>query len=52
MLKTWEFGKIRIVRVEEITSFDNYIRDDILEEWSYYQLADGEIVATHNWIED
>jgi len=51
MLKTWEFGYIRIVKESEITRFDTYIRDDILEEWSYYQLSNGtgEIVAVHNW---
>jgi len=51
MLKTWEFGEIRIVKEKDITRFDTYIRDDVLGEWSYYQLADnyGEIVAVHNW---
>lgn len=51
MLKTWEFGYIRIVKESEITRFDTYIRDDVLEEWSYYQLSNGtgEIVAVHNW---
>ena len=50
-LNTWEFGNIRIVDFKEITIFDKYIRDDVLGEWSYYQLADnyGEIVAVHNW---
>ena len=50
-LNTWEFGNIRIVDAKEITIFDRYIRDDVLSEWSYYQLADnyGEIVAVHNW---
>lgn len=50
-LNTWEFGSIRIVDFKEITIFDRYIRDDVLREWSYYQLADnyGEIVAVHNW---
>lgn len=50
-LNTWEFGNIRIVDAKEITIFDRYIRDDVLGEWSYYQLADnyGEIVAVHNW---
>ena len=50
-LQTWEFGWIRIVDSKEITIFDRYIRDDVLGEWSYYQLADNydEIVAVHNW---
>lgn len=50
-LNTWEFGNIRIVNYWEITIFDRWIRDDILGEWSYYQLARnyGEIVAVHNW---
>ena len=49
-LNTWEFGSIRIVDFKEITIFDRYIRDDVLGEWSYYQLAEnyGEIVAVHN----
>lgn len=50
MLKTWEFGYIRIVAGEDIVSVcDTFIREDVLGEWSYYQLADGEIVAVHNW---
>lgn len=50
-VNTWEFGNIRIVNYWEITIFDRWIRDDILGEWSYYQLARnyGEIVAVHNW---
>lgn len=52
MLKTWEFGYIRVVKPEEITIFDTYIRDDILGQWSYYQLCTGEIVAVDNWGED
>lgn len=47
MLRTWEFGMIRIVK--KITIYDTYIRDDILGEYSYYQLAEnGEIVAVAN----
>lgn len=52
MLKTWEFGWIKIVGREEIDEkFDNYIRDDILGEWSYYYrpTCNGDIVAVHNW---
>ena len=49
MLKTWEFGTIEIVDFKTITIFDTYIRDDILGEWSYYQVAEGYIVAVHNW---
>lgn len=51
MLKTWEFGIIRIVKREEITIFDTYLRDDDLGQWSYYQLTDGKgsIVAVYNW---
>lgn len=49
MLNTWEFGQIRIVGYGEITILDTYIRDDVLGEWSYYQTAEGEIVAVHNW---
>lgn len=48
-VRTWEFGEIRIVEDKEITSCDSYIRDDILCEYSYYQLASGEIVAVDNW---
>lgn len=48
MLRTWEFGTIRIVK--SVTIFDAYIRDDVLGQYSYYQLAeDGEIVAVDNW---
>ena len=50
MLKTWQFGYIKIVKANEVNRFDIYIRDDILGEWSYYQLSNGtgEIVAVHN----
>lgn len=48
-VKTWEFGEIRIIKDNEITICDSYIRDDILCEYSYYQLASGEIVAVDNW---
>lgn len=48
-VKTWEFGTIRIIEDKEITIYDSYIRDDILCEYSYYQLASGEIVAVDNW---
>ena len=48
-VRTWEFGEIRIVEDKEITICDSYIRDDILCEYSYYQLASGEIVAVDNW---
>ena len=51
-IKTWQFGIIRIVKNEEITRFDSYIRDDSIGEWSYFQLASGEIVAINNWAED
>jgi len=48
MLRTWEFWTIRIVK--NVTIFDTYIRDDVLGQYSYYQLAeDGEIVAVDNW---
>jgi len=52
MLETWDFGYIRIIPAERLTRFDRYIRDDVLGEWSYYQLTSGEIVATHNWEEE
>ena len=44
-LKTWEFGKIRIVKT--VSMFDTYIRNDMMDDWEYYQLANGtgEIVA-------
>ena len=48
-VRTWEFGEIRIVKDKEITICDSYIRDDILCEYSYYQLASGEIVDVDNW---
>lgn len=48
MIRTWEFGTIRIVDSKEITLFDRYIREDILGEFSYYQMTNGEIVAVEN----
>lgn len=50
-LRTWEFGTIKIVNANEITDCDTYIRDDVLGEYSYYQLAEGYIVAVDNWAE-
>lgn len=52
MIKTWQFGIIRIVKNKEITPFDTYIRDDSIGEWSYFQLTSGEIVAVNNWAEN
>lgn len=52
MLSTWEFGLIRIVKRSTITRYDTYIRSDIMGDFSYYQLADGEIVAIDNITED
>jgi len=48
MLKTWEFGTIKIVSEKSITEFDTYIRDDVLGEYSYYYLAEGHVVAVYN----
>ena len=46
MLNTWEYGWIRIVSMSKINRlFDTYIRNDIMDEWEYWQLANGEIVA-------
>lgn len=52
MLSTWEFGLIRIVKRSTITRYDTYIRSDIMGDFSYYQLANGEIVAIDNITED
>lgn len=47
-LETWEWGEVRIVDEDEIYYAD-YIRDDVLGEWSYYITLDDEVVAVHNW---
>lgn len=52
MVNTWEFGLIRIVKRNTITIYDTYIRDDVFGDFSYYQLANGEIVAIDNITED
>ena len=52
MLNTWEYGLIRIVKKSTITKYDSYIRDDILGNFSYYQLTSGEIVAIDNFMEE
>lgn len=44
-LNTVEFGMIRIVNKEPSMMFDTYIRNDTVDEWEYWQLASGEIVA-------
>lgn len=48
MLRTWEWGEIRIVPEESITRFDTFLRQDDAYEWNYYQLASGEVVAVEN----
>lgn len=52
MVSTWEYGLIRIVKRSTITRYDSYIRDDIFGDFSYYQLASGEIVAIDNLMEE
>ena len=50
MLKTLEFGLIRIVPASSIKSepFDTFIGQDLICEWNFYQLESGEIVAVEN----
>ena len=48
MLRTWEWGDIRIVSAESVTRFDTFLRQDDACEWNYYQRASGEIVAVEN----
>lgn len=48
MLRTWEWGDIRIVAEESITRFDTFLRQDSACEWDFYQLASGEVVAVEN----
>ena len=46
MLKTWEFGEIRILKANKINRlFDTFIRADSVYEWEFWQLTSGEIVA-------
>lgn len=44
MLRTVEFGLIRIVKKVDI-HFDTLIGFDLIGEWEFWQLPDGEIVA-------
>lgn len=48
MLKTWEFGIVRIVKENEITVFDTFIREDSIGEYSFYYTPDGTVVAVSN----
>ena len=49
MLNTIEFGLIRIVSAFTIKEpFDSFIGQDLICEWNFYQLANGEIVAVEN----
>ena len=48
MLYTVEFGKIRIIPCHKLTQFDSYIGQDVVCEWNFFQLPDGEIVAVEN----
>lgn len=48
MLNTVEFGKIRIMSCHKLTMFDTCIGQDIVNEWNFFQLPDGEIVAVEN----
>lgn len=46
MLKTWEFGKIRIISAYTLHKYTHsFIRTDSIGEWSFWQLETGEIVA-------
>lgn len=47
-LRTVDYGTIKIVPCEKITKFDKFIKNDLADEWSYYQTTDGEVVATKN----
>lgn len=45
-VRTWEFDDIRIV--DKPSKFDTFIRNDAVDEYSYYQTPEGEIVAVIN----
>ena len=46
MLRTVDFGTIRIVEIESIDPrFDVFVGFDLIGEWAYWQMPDGEIVA-------
>ena len=44
MLRTVEFGEIRIVESVD-PRFDTFAGFDLIGEWSFWQLPDGEVVA-------
>ena len=48
MLRTVDFGTINIVPRSKITKFDKFIKNDLADEYCYYQTADGEVVAVEN----
>lgn len=45
MLNTVEFGWIRIVKTRPSIMWDNFIDWDLIGEWEFWQLMNGEIVA-------
>lgn len=44
MLRTVEFGAIRIVESVD-PRFDTFCGWDLIGEWSFWQMPDGEVVA-------
>ncbi len=46
MLNTVEFGLVRVVESVEVDPrFDVLVGYDLVCEWAFWQLADGEVVA-------
>lgn len=45
MLNTVEFGWIRIVTARPDCRFWTLIGTDLIDEWEFWYIADGEIVA-------
>lgn len=45
MLRTLEYGTIRVIEAETITRFDEFLRSDLIGEYDFYMLPDGEVVA-------
>lgn len=44
MLRTIEYGTVRIVDAVD-GRFDTFLGSDLIGEWEFYQLPDGEVVA-------
>lgn len=50
MLKTWEYGWVKIMKNGNLSIFDAWLGEDELGRWEYYYRPSyGDIVAVNIW---